>query len=159
MKQRGASNRYRLGLGGKSQPEAKTEVRRKCPECHQTLGHTENCTRPGQRLRDRALAKLQAQCDRFNAECPVGTEVLVKTDGLGNIITKTTSPAQVLSGHTPVIWLDGISGCYLLDRVSKVHLRFERRDGKLIPHRPDEPDTRTTHPNPADQPNSTTKES
>jgi hypothetical protein len=32
--------------------------------------------------------------------------------------TITTSEAQVLSGHSAVIWLDGIRGCYLLDRVT-----------------------------------------
>lgn len=104
-----------------------------------------------------ALAKLQAQCDRFNADCPIGTEVLVKTDARGNIITRTTSPAQVLSGHTAVVWLDGISGCYLLDRVSKIHLRFERKDGKLIPHAPNsEPSALSTSSadNQPDQPNS-----
>jgi hypothetical protein len=32
--------------------------------------------------------------------------------------TVTTSEAQVLSGHSAVIWLAGISGYYLLDRVT-----------------------------------------
>ena len=32
--------------------------------------------------------------------------------------TVTTSEAQVLSGHSAVIWLDGISGCYDLERVT-----------------------------------------
>ncbi len=69
---------------------------------------------------DRKAKKLQTQCDEFNASAPIGTEVLVKKDSGENVITKTRSEAQVLSGHTAVIWLEGISGCYLLDRVSKV---------------------------------------
>jgi hypothetical protein len=68
---------------------------------------------------EQKLAKLQAQCDKFNAENPIGTEVLVRKDDGSKVLTITTSIAQVLSGHTPVIWLKGISGCYLLDRVSK----------------------------------------
>lgn len=65
------------------------------------------------------VKKLQAQCDRFNAEIPLGSEVFVKLDGVDKpFFTKTTSHAQVLSGHTPVVWLKDVSGCYLVDRVS-----------------------------------------
>lgn len=65
-------------------------------------------------------ARLQAECDAWNAKHAVGTVVDVTKD-LGNVVrTKTRSEAQVLSGHTPVIWLDGISGCYLLERVKAV---------------------------------------
>lgn len=60
----------------------------------------------------------QTECDLFNAINPIGTEVLVKRDN-GDLQTTTTrSKAEVLSGHSAVIWLDGISGCYLLSRVS-----------------------------------------
>jgi hypothetical protein len=99
---------------------------------------------------EQKLAKLAEICDRFNAECPVGTEVLVKTDTRGNLITNTRSEAYVLSGHTAVIFVEGISGCYALDRVSKVIVALERRDGKLIPRQP--ADERTSSPNPAPQP-------
>jgi hypothetical protein len=135
------SRKRKSDVGGSSQPDPKVEVR------------GGNVSRAEQKLE-----KLQAQCARFNAECPVGTEVLVKTDSKGNLITKTRSEAYVLSGHTPVIFVEGISGCYLLDRVSKVLARFERADGKLIHHPPTTPSTRTTHPNPADQLDSNTKE-
>jgi hypothetical protein len=85
---------------------------------------------------DRYARKLQAQCDAFNAENPVGTEVLVKMDtGNRNVITTTSSEARVLSGHTAVVWLDGFAGCYLLDRVSPVIAAFERQDGKLVQRR------------------------
>lgn len=65
-----------------------------------------------------ALAKLQAECDVFNALVSVGADVVVKLDGGERRATKTRSEAQVLSGHSAVVWLDGISGCYLLDRVT-----------------------------------------
>lgn len=48
---------------------------------------------------------------------PIGTPVLVTKDDGTTIETKTRSPAEVLAGHTAVIWLEGISGCYLLSRV------------------------------------------
>jgi hypothetical protein len=65
-------------------------------------------------------AELQAQCDAFNARYPAGTPCSVRKDGGEAIITRTRSEAQVLSGHSAVIWLDDISGCYLLDRVSPI---------------------------------------
>ncbi len=64
--------------------------------------------------------KLQAQCDAFNAAHNVGAAVRLKKDS-GEIVTTTTrSKAEVLSGHSAVIWLEGISGCYLLDRVRPI---------------------------------------
>lgn len=63
---------------------------------------------------------LQGQCDAFNSANPVGTAVTVELDGGEVRQTITTSPAQVLSGHSAVIWLQGICGCYLLERVTPV---------------------------------------
>jgi hypothetical protein len=63
-------------------------------------------------------AQLQVACDKFNAAHPVGTAVKVQLDGGELRETVTTSEAQVLSGHSAVIWLKGISGCYLLERVT-----------------------------------------
>lgn len=65
-----------------------------------------------------SAAQLQAACDVFNAAHQVGTVVTVLLDGGEVRETITTSEAQVLSGHTAVIWLDGISGCYDLKRVT-----------------------------------------
>lgn len=62
----------------------------------------------------------QTAVDAFNAKYPVGTKVFVKRDNGEGQVTTTRSKADVLSGHSAVIWLDGISGCYLLDRVSAV---------------------------------------
>lgn len=61
---------------------------------------------------------LQKQCDEFNKLYPIGQVVAVRKDGGAGITTTTRSEAQVFSGHSAVIWLDGISGCYLLDRVT-----------------------------------------
>ncbi len=67
--------------------------------------------------------KLQAICDKFNASYPVGTAVFLKKDGHDELFpTKTRSTAQVMSGHSAVIWLENVSGCYLLDRVAPIGL-------------------------------------
>jgi hypothetical protein len=65
-----------------------------------------------------ATEKLQAACDKFNAAHQVGAAVSVKLDSGEVRETVTTSEAQVLSGHTAVIWLEGIRGCYDLKRVT-----------------------------------------
>lgn len=66
------------------------------------------------------LKKLQAECDEFNASNPVGTKVLVQLDGRDEAFeTLTRSEAQILSGHSAVIWLEKVSGCYLLERVTQ----------------------------------------
>lgn len=65
------------------------------------------------------VKKMQAECDAFNAANPVGTKVQVMLDGRTEPFDTTTrSEAQILSGHSAVIWLDNVSGCYLLDRVT-----------------------------------------
>ena len=62
--------------------------------------------------------KMQAECDAFNATNPIGSDVFVKLDGVDEPFrTRTRSDAQILSGHSAVIWLETVSGCYLLDRV------------------------------------------
>ena len=64
--------------------------------------------------------KLQQQCDEWNALHPEGTPVRTDMDS-GEVRTTTTkSRAQVLNGQEAVIWLDGIRGLYLLDRVTAI---------------------------------------
>lgn len=71
-------------------------------------------------MRPQSTAKLQAQCEAFNSKYPVGQKVSVRKDAGDAMITVTRSKAEVLSGHSAVIWLEGISGCYLLDRVTPI---------------------------------------
>jgi|GEM_PF-698119 len=64
---------------------------------------------------------LQAECDVFNFDCRVGGRVAVKIDGTDKpLITTTRTEAQILSGHTAVVWLDGVSGCYCLSHVTPI---------------------------------------
>jgi hypothetical protein len=61
----------------------------------------------------RKLAKLQAEVDAFNRRFSVGDPVdylEVLADGKSQRLT-TRSEAQILSGHTAVVWLNGKSGC------------------------------------------------
>jgi len=60
---------------------------------------------------------MQSKVDAFNEKHPVGSTVTVVKDLGERVETTVKYPAQILSGHTPVVWLNGIRGCYLLDRV------------------------------------------
>lgn len=64
------------------------------------------------------LSQMHRTVERFNRDVPIGSAVTVRKDGGEVIQTVTDSKAYVLSGHTPVIFLRGISGCYALDRVT-----------------------------------------
>lgn len=59
------------------------------------------------------------RCEEWNKSNPIGTPVILRKDDGTEVDTVTTSEAQMLSGHTAVIWLKGISGCYALDRVRR----------------------------------------
>ncbi len=69
----------------------------------------------GRRPASKQVQELQVE--NWNLKHPVGTEVTVELDSGEIRATKTRSKAQMLSGHTAVIWLEGITGCYLLSRV------------------------------------------
>ena len=62
-------------------------------------------------------AELVEQCDRWNEQYPVGTLVEYHPiiDEPEHRLRKTRSTAQVLSGHTAVVWLEGESGCVCLE--------------------------------------------
>jgi hypothetical protein len=49
-----------------------------------------------------------------------GDAVAYRDDFGKAIITRTRSPASVLSGHTAVVWIEGKSGCVMLDRVAPI---------------------------------------
>lgn len=66
-------------------------------------------------------ALLQAQCDEFNRKYPVGTTVMLQKDGVEDPVKTTVRhEAYILSGHSAVAFFEGVSGCYLIDRVSEV---------------------------------------
>lgn len=70
------------------------------------------------------IKKLQAECDAFNAKCPVGGKVRVKLDFVDEPFeTITRSEAQILSGHTAVVWMKNVSGCYVLECVTPIEAK------------------------------------
>ncbi len=77
----------------------------------------------------------QKVCDAFNAENPVGTQVRYwrgERDGEPSGTGKTYTEASVLayafakkrhstsSGNTPVVWIEGCTGCIALTHVEVV---------------------------------------
>ena len=61
--------------------------------------------------------ELQDQCDLFNFRNPVGTLIDYHhvIGEKSHSTHKTRSKAEVLSGHTAVVWLEGVHGCVALD--------------------------------------------
>jgi hypothetical protein len=59
------------------------------------------------------LKKLEAEVRAFNNRIRIGDEVdyyeVIETGGSKRYRTRTE--AQILSGHTAVVWLEGKSGC------------------------------------------------
>jgi hypothetical protein len=62
---------------------------------------------------------LQAQCDAFNQRVKIGDAVDVRRDNGRILRTWTTTEAHVMSGHSAVVFVEGIRGCYALERVTK----------------------------------------
>lgn len=71
----------------------------------------------------RSTVSAEKLAKKWNERFPIGTQVRYWTgarEGRGNIaITRT--PAEVLGGHTPVIWVEGVSGCIALSHVEPLH--------------------------------------
>lgn len=65
----------------------------------------------------KSLQQLQRECDRFNEACAVGDSVVVTWNSGDTFHSTTTTPAQVLGGHSAVVWVQDGRGCFLLDRV------------------------------------------
>lgn len=54
---------------------------------------------------------------QWNEAHAVGTIVVVRKDDGSKVTTRTRSEAWVLGGHSAVVQLEGIAGCYALERV------------------------------------------
>jgi len=66
------------------------------------------------------MATPEQMVDDWNNVHEPGIDVTWEDD-FGEIHNaKTRSYAEMLGGHTPVIWLTGVSGCYDLERVRAV---------------------------------------
>ena len=69
-----------------------------------------------QQERRRVTAQIKAVRD-WNDAHRIGTPCTVELDSGDIVATKTRSEAWMLSGHTAVVMLEGISGAYALERV------------------------------------------
>jgi len=60
---------------------------------------------------------MKSKVEVFNKEHPEGSKVTVITDFGKRIETRVAVSARILGGHTVVLWLESLPGCYSLDRV------------------------------------------
>lgn len=67
--------------------------------------------------------------DQFNSRFPIGTPVIAypgarpeDIPSTRRLVTRTRSEAQVLGGHTDVVWVDGHGACIALTHVDPVPL-------------------------------------
>lgn len=63
------------------------------------------------------LKMVTLQVENWNLKHPIGAGVVVTKDQGERVETVTTSEAYVMGGHSAVIHLRDISGCYALGRV------------------------------------------
>lgn len=70
----------------------------------------------------KTLKTLERECREWNAKYPIGT--LVKYHPVigqpGHSIYPTLTKAEILSSHTPVLWLKGKGGCVALEACEPV---------------------------------------
>lgn len=80
--------------------------------------------------------QLQAQVDAWNAKYKIGTEVdyCEILGGPPTLRSKTRSEAQVLSGHSAVVWLEAKSGCVCIEHCREVLPggQYYAQDGTLM---------------------------
>lgn len=69
--------------------------------------------RPSQKI-------MALQVENWNLKHPIGTAVVVTKDLGEKVKSITTSEAYVTGGHSAVIHLEGIRGCYALTRIQAV---------------------------------------
>jgi hypothetical protein len=67
---------------------------------------------------------------RANKAAVVGQAVNVRLDSGETKTTKTRGGAELLGGHTAVVWLEGIAGAYALDRVTILKRAVEAADSQ-----------------------------
>ncbi len=65
----------------------------------------------------RVLGEVAQRLERW--ELDRGDRVIVRLDDLSEVTMTTRSRPFMLNDHSPVIFLDGIRGCYALSRVRR----------------------------------------
>lgn len=59
--------------------------------------------------------ELELEVENFNLKHKIGDKVKLKIGGTVTKDATTRSEATILGGHSAVVFLEGISGCYSLD--------------------------------------------
>lgn len=69
------------------------------------------------KFRPLTQVQLERKVNQFNENCPPGTEVFYHPviGDLESRRTRVRAKAYVLSGHTAVCFVEGVSGCVALD--------------------------------------------
>lgn len=72
--------------------------------------------------RGKTLKTLERECSEWNAKYTVGQRVKYHPEigGQEFYLHSTRTEAQVLSGHTAVVWLTGKAGCVCLEACEAV---------------------------------------
>ncbi len=97
--------------------------------------------------------RQQAAVDAWNAKHPIGTSVKYWRGARGRAeaaseVGPMSSPAELLGGHTPVVWIEGCSGAIALSHVEAIdepitiRKRLEHFVGVLTAHGLDSPQER-----------------
>lgn len=77
------------------------------------------------KFKQESASALIERCRQWNVAYPIGAEVeyhsVINADR--HVLTRTNSVAYVLSGHTAVCFVDGVSGCVALDALVPVNNR------------------------------------
>ena len=73
-------------------------------------------------------SKLRTKVDAWNEANKIGTPIDYRKDDDSILRTVTRTRAEVLGGHTAVIWLEGVTGCVDLDRVKPVQKKKWRAE-------------------------------
>lgn len=60
----------------------------------------------------------EAAVENWNKLYERGQAVAYRKDDNTTVTTRTRTEACILGGHTAVVWLEGVSGCVALDRVT-----------------------------------------
>ncbi len=68
------------------------------------------------------MPKADDIVEEWNHDYDVGQVVRVRLEGGKHVCTTTRSPAYLLGGHTPCVYVDAKPGCHQLTRVTPLSL-------------------------------------
>lgn len=83
--------------------------------------------------RRKSVDQWDKECTAWNIANPVGTPVILTRDSGEEVKTKTRSEAYVSDAGYGVIFLEGVTGYYLLDRVTPACHNHHFRAGGCCP--------------------------